>query len=223
MARGGAQCGRARCVCAFCVCVPTLHRRLHCPPSPRPPFPVLPPIIFPPPLRGWAPQSDLFSNASKFKHSRDRSGRQHQNNPPRVKSWPQSLARAQGDAVCPEGRVRALPTLSCPHCPPRHTTASISMLRCHTLHCPLSHCLTYPKFSNSQAFSFPSILGAQPASLVPHTQSNTLRVSSLSTTSQFRPSSRPISRDGTIRDIIVWYQKGPANHQKGRQKIPSRL
>lgn len=59
-----------------------------------------PPLIPTPPSRGWAPQSDLFSNASKFKHSRDRSGRQHQNNPPRVKSRPQFLARAQGDAVC---------------------------------------------------------------------------------------------------------------------------
>lgn len=209
MAHGGAQCGRgrhgmsgvcARFVCACLPCIAVSTARLH---------PVLrflfSPIIFPPPLRGWAPQSDLFSNASKFKHSRDRSGRQHQNNPPRVKSWPQSLARAQGDAVCTEGRVRALPTLSCPYCLPRHFTASISMLRCHILHCPLSHCLTYPKFSNSQAFSFPSILGAQPASLVPHTQSNTLRVSSLSTTSQFRPSSRLIIRDRTIRYIVVWY------------------
>lgn len=38
-----------------------------------------------------------------------------------------------------------------------HPTPSISMLRCHILHCPLSHL----------PYLFPSLLGAQPVALVP--------------------------------------------------------
>lgn len=64
----------------------------------------------------------------------------------------------------------------------QYCTASISMLRCHPLHRPPPH-LVYL----SQVLEFPSLLGAQPPSLVPHNQVQHLRVSSLSTTSQFRP------------------------------------
>lgn len=158
-----------------------------------------PPIIPTPPSRGWAPQSDLFSNASKFKHSRDRSGRQHQNNPPRVKSRPQFLARAQGDAVC---TARAVFELCQPYpvilrLPRASHAFDLDASMPHPSLSPLPSALLIPKPSRRPACS------SRPPTLSP---TNTLCASSLSTTSQFRPSSRLSIRDRTIRDIVAWQE-----------------